>query len=118
MTRRRILNMLVVSPDMICQEHDLSIYAANFRESCSTLNDRRRPFIWEGHGLLSWIMESSDNSGDILIHGKAVSAKDSSSSSTDHAEAYIELQPVSALTPISKKRVPYGTNSRASDEIQ
>ncbi|KAI8142704.1 hypothetical protein BJV82DRAFT_135533 [Fennellomyces sp. T-0311] len=73
---------------MICQEHDLSIYTANFQESCSTLSDKKNSVIWEGRGLLSWIMDAPehDESGDITIHGKTSNAKDT-------CEVHIELQP-------------------------
>ncbi|KAI9490656.1 hypothetical protein BDB00DRAFT_836771 [Zychaea mexicana] len=76
------------SPDMICQEHDLSIYTANFQESCRTLSDKKSSVIWEGRGLLSWIMDAPphDESGDVTIHGKISNAKDS-------CEVHIELQP-------------------------
>ena len=89
-----INNNLIVknslSPDMICREHDLSIYTANFQESCSTLSDKKSSIIWEGQGLLSWIMDAppQDESGDLTIHGKTSNAKDT-------CEVHIELQPVS-----------------------
>lgn len=76
----------VFSPDIICQEHDLSVYTANFRETCSSLtNQKKSPLVWEGHGLLSWILEAKNNQ-DVKVQGKIAA--------TDKVEIYLELQPV------------------------
>lgn len=71
------------SPDIICKDHDLSVYTANFHES--RLN--KKTFIWEGHGLLSWILEKQQTQ----IYGEA---KDVNKTTV---EVYISLQPVCNL---------------------
>lgn len=70
---------------MICRDHDLSIYTANFHESGLGPSKKRDSLIWEGHGLLSWIMDQSKQ--EIQIYGKPM---DDTS-----IDIYIELQPVS-----------------------
>lgn len=71
------------SPDMICRDHDLSIYSANFHESGQGPNEKRDSLIWEGHGLMTWIMDTSRD--ELYIYGK----------STEHSiDIYLELQPV------------------------
>ncbi|CAO3643944.1 unnamed protein product [Mucor hiemalis] len=70
------------SPDMICRDHDLSIYSANFHESGQGPNEKRDSLIWEGHGLMTWIMDTSRD--ELYIYGK----------STEHSiDIYLELQP-------------------------
>jgi hypothetical protein len=76
----------LISPDMICRDHDLSIYTANFLESDFSQNGQYDTLIWEGHGLMSWIMNQQE---EVEIFGK--------SESKDHIDVYIELQPVSEL---------------------
>lgn len=68
------------SPDIICRDHDLSIYTANFYE---TNSKEKSSIIWEGHGLLSWIIEQ-----EIQIYGKPNYADNSV------IDVYIDLQPV------------------------
>ncbi|KAG1170808.1 hypothetical protein G6F70_007457 [Rhizopus microsporus] len=67
------------SPDIICRDHDLSIYTANFYE---TNSKEKSSIIWEGHGLLSWIIEQ-----EIQIYGKPNYADNSI------IDVYIDLQP-------------------------
>ncbi|KAI9313820.1 hypothetical protein BX666DRAFT_548386 [Dichotomocladium elegans] len=73
------------------KEHDLSIYTANFQESCSILSDKgNSTTVWEGQGLLSWIMNDNSNSapGDTVVYGRYTDGPDK-----DHIEVHIELQP-------------------------
>ncbi|CEP15426.1 hypothetical protein [Parasitella parasitica] len=72
------------SPDVICRDHDLSIYTANFHESGHGPSEKRNSLIWEGHGLLSWIMDQSKD--DLIIRGKP-------GESDLNIDVYIELQP-------------------------
>lgn len=84
---------------MICQEHDLSVYTANYQETCTALNDsKHQGLIWEGQGLLSWIIKGPDSPsvGDKTIQGKHVDAK--VHGGDDHIQVHIELQPVRAHT--------------------
>lgn len=73
------------SPDMICKDHDLCIYTANFHESGHGPSEKRDSLIWEGHGLMAWIMDQSRN--EIYVYGK--------SNHHETIDIYIELQPVS-----------------------
>ncbi|KAG0185985.1 hypothetical protein DFQ28_008465 [Apophysomyces sp. BC1034] len=75
------------SPDIICRVHDLSIYAVNFQESGPS--DQRESLIWEGHGLLSWILEREDSS-EIKVYGKLKPATDGCDR---HIDIHIELHP-------------------------
>ncbi|CAO3677594.1 unnamed protein product [Rhizopus stolonifer] len=74
-----LLSICFSSPDIICKDHDLSVYTANFPES--RLN--KKTFIWEGHGLLSWILEKQQTQ----IYGEA---KDINKTIV---EVHISLQP-------------------------
>jgi hypothetical protein len=71
---------------MICRDHDLSIYIANFKESENKISNEPDSLVWEGQGLMSWIMNQS--SQDIKVLGKTNSAD-------KHIDVYVELQPVS-----------------------
>ncbi|ORZ21197.1 hypothetical protein BCR42DRAFT_407046 [Absidia repens] len=73
------------SPDMVCREHDLSIYSANFQESGNGSHhvDQLDSLIWEGHGLMSWVMEDQHTS-EIYVNGKV---------NQHHIDVYVELQP-------------------------
>lgn len=71
---------------MICRDHDLSIYTANFHELGHGPSEKRDSLIWEGHGSLSWIMELPARD-DVHIYGKPIDA--------NTIDVYIELQPVS-----------------------
>ncbi|CAO3589640.1 unnamed protein product [Absidia cylindrospora] len=73
------------SPDMICGEHDLSVYSANFQESGTSAQyvDQANNLIWEGHGLMSWVMEDQ-HSSEIYVNGKH---------NQDHFDVCLELQP-------------------------
>jgi hypothetical protein len=78
---------------MICRDHDLSIYTANFHESTIDSSDKqqqqRDALIWEGHGLLTWLMDQSTSNttaNEIQIYGK--------SNTSNCIDIYIELQPV------------------------
>ncbi|KAI9487618.1 MAG: hypothetical protein EXX96DRAFT_553973 [Benjaminiella poitrasii] len=75
------------SPDMICKDHDLSIYTANFYESAYGPSDKRDSFIWEGHGLMSWITDQTRK--EIYIYGKPSVAYDNDT----YITVYLELQP-------------------------
>ena len=77
-----LLFVISNSPDMICRDHDLSIYTANFNESGHGPSDTRDSLIWEGHGLLTWIMDQRE---DIPLHGKRTQ---------NYVEVFIELQSV------------------------
>lgn len=46
---------------------------------------KKSPLVWEGHGLLSWILEAKNNQ-DVKVQGKIAA--------TDKVEIYLELQPV------------------------
>lgn len=70
---------------MICRDHDLSIYTANFHESGHGPSEKRDSLIWEGHGLLTWIMDQED----VFVYGKSID--------TCIIDIYIELQPVSCV---------------------
>ncbi|KAL7319322.1 hypothetical protein PS15m_002472 [Mucor circinelloides] len=72
------------SPDVICRDHDLSIYTANFHESGYGPSEKSDSLIWEGHGLLSWIMDQSKD--ELFVRGK-------SGESDLSIDVYIELQP-------------------------
>jgi hypothetical protein len=53
------------SPDQL-MNNDTAIYSANFEESAtvenwSPLHDSRSKIVWEGHGLLSKILEDDNN---------------------------------------------------------
>jgi hypothetical protein len=72
------------SPDMICRDHDLSIYTANFHESGHGPSEKRDSLIWEGHGLMSWIMDQSRD--EMYVYGKSLHH--------ETIDIYIELQPV------------------------
>ncbi|KAI8382468.1 hypothetical protein BD560DRAFT_386718 [Blakeslea trispora] len=81
------------SPDIICRDHDLSVYTANFQETRHSLSEqhsdsthKRDSLIWEGHGLLTWIMDQSDD--ELVIYGKPFQTE------TDpYLEIFLELQP-------------------------
>ncbi|KAI8637169.1 hypothetical protein BD408DRAFT_425010 [Parasitella parasitica] len=73
------------SPDVICRDHDLSIYTANFHESGHGPSEKHDSLIWEGHGLLSWIIDKSKDDG-LMIRGKP-------GESDLSIDVYIELQP-------------------------
>ncbi|KAI9299763.1 hypothetical protein BJ944DRAFT_292166 [Cunninghamella echinulata] len=75
------------SPDMICHDHDLSIYTANFHESLNHF-DQQDKYIWEGHGLMSWVMDDQ-HANDTQIEGKF----NYSSNQPPYIDVYIELQP-------------------------
>ncbi|KAI8373154.1 uncharacterized protein BYT42DRAFT_616328 [Radiomyces spectabilis] len=81
------------SPDILCRDHDLSIYSANLQESPhGNMSDGRHSFVWEGHGLMSWIMDRpSDDATSITIYGKSNPAEDGHFDRYSHV--YIELQP-------------------------
>ncbi|OBZ85029.1 hypothetical protein A0J61_06921 [Choanephora cucurbitarum] len=81
------------SPDIICREHDLSVYTANFQETKHSISEqhsdsthKRDSLIWEGHGLLTWIMDQSED--ELFIYGKPFQTE------TDpYFEVFLELQP-------------------------
>ncbi|KAK4516027.1 GTPase Ryh1 [Mucor velutinosus] len=72
------------SPDVICRDHDLSVYTASFHESGHGPSERSNSLIWEGHGLLSWIMDQSKD--ELFVRGK-------SGKFDLNIDVYIELQP-------------------------
>lgn len=63
----------------------MSIYTANFHESGHGPSEEGNSLIWEGHGLLSWIMDQSND--ELFVRGK-------SGESDLNIDVYIELQPV------------------------
>ncbi|KAI8338856.1 hypothetical protein BC941DRAFT_512101 [Chlamydoabsidia padenii] len=77
------------SPDIICHEHDLSVYSVNFQESENSHQspgnqiDKADNLIWEGHGLMSWVMDGQDTN-KIQVSGKL---------NQQHIDVYVELQP-------------------------
>lgn len=80
-----LIKSLLLSPDVICRDHDLSIYTVNFHESGHGPSEKSNSLIWEGHGLLSWIMDQSKD--ELFVRGKL-------GESDVSIDVYIELQPV------------------------
>lgn len=76
--KKCLLSISASSPDIICKDHDLSVYTANFHES----NAQDKPFIWEGHGLLSWVTRQQTQ-----VYGRQCSSDETA------IEIYVDLQP-------------------------
>lgn len=82
---------------MICPEHDLSVYAVNFQESSVGDDNQGKEMdnlIWEGHGLLSWVMEDRE-AKQVQIFGKV---------NQQNIDVYVELQPVSNANTYSEQK--------------
>ncbi|SAM04984.1 hypothetical protein [Absidia glauca] len=73
------------SPDMVCHEHDLTVYSTNYHESQSSSphSEQDNNLIWEGHGLMSWVMEDQ-HSDQVYVSGKL---------NHQHIDVRLELQP-------------------------
>jgi hypothetical protein len=71
---------------MVCHEHDLTVYSTNYHESqsFSPHSEQDNNFIWEGHGLMSWVMEDQ-HSDQVYVSGKL---------NHQHVDVRLELQPV------------------------
>lgn len=72
---------------MVCCEHDLTVYSTNYQESQSSsalYSEKDNNLIWEGHGLMSWVMEDQHND-QIFVTGKL---------NHQHIDVRLELQPV------------------------
>ncbi|KAI9252448.1 F/Y-rich N-terminus-domain-containing protein [Sporodiniella umbellata] len=76
--KKCLLSICASSPDIICKDHDLAVYTANFQEP----DTQDKSVIWEGHGLLSWATEK-----ETLVYGRK-NSKDLSS-----LEVFMDLQP-------------------------
>lgn len=80
--------------------NNTAIYSANFEESktvenWSPLHDSQSNIIWEGHGLLSSILNDEHPSSKAQITGKIVSDASISSEKYDCIiEVLIQLHPV------------------------
>ncbi|KAG0193045.1 hypothetical protein DFQ28_006639 [Apophysomyces sp. BC1034] len=71
---------------LLCPDADCAIYSANFQET-GCLNDHRR-FVWEGHGLLSWIL---DEKADESVNGKL-------DTTDEHIEVMLQLHPTHRIS--------------------
>lgn len=80
----------LTSPDMLLYpDADCAVYSAHFQES--------ERLVWEGHGLLSWMLDADSKPGTIL--GKVRG---------DHIEVTLQLHPVSLWPyPVQYKRLTF-----------
>jgi hypothetical protein len=88
--------------------NNTAIYSANFEESktvenWSPLHDSQSNIIWEGHGLLSSILNQDHPSSKSHVTGKITNDSVSSSEKYDCIiEVLIQLHPVRHLNKNSK----------------
>jgi hypothetical protein len=87
--------LILFSPDQL-QNSNTAIYSANFEESTtvenwSPLHDSRSNIIWEGHGLLSNILNDEHDSSKSQVTGKIASDLTATKSSSNKYDCIIEV---------------------------
>lgn len=91
----------VHSPDQLV-DSNTAVYSANFEESktvenWSPLHNSRSDIIWEGHGLLSNILNDDHSSSKSQVTGKITNDFNSNSTSNKYdciIEVLVQLHPV------------------------
>ena len=82
--------MYNLSPDMLLYpDADCAVYSANFEEMTTTAESK---MVWEGHGLLSWILDKESDKA-IRVSGKR--SRSNATNDEDAVEVVLQLHPVS-----------------------
>jgi hypothetical protein len=83
------------SPDMLLRpDSDSAVYTANFEEVDHTTTTTDENIIWEGHGLMSWILNDNNHMETSLM---ARLTKPDDDHDAYIAEVLLQLHPVSFL---------------------
>lgn len=75
---------------LLYPDADCAVYSANFEEMTTTAESK---MVWEGHGLLSWILDKESDKA-IQVTGKR-SRSNAAANDEDAVEVVLQLHPVS-----------------------
>ncbi|KAI7887180.1 hypothetical protein K492DRAFT_214069 [Lichtheimia hyalospora FSU 10163] len=90
-----LMELCASCPDMLLYpDADCAVYSANFEEMTSTAESK---MVWEGHGLLSWILDKESDKA-IRVTGKR--SRSNAANDEDAVEVVLQLHPVSKCDTI------------------
>lgn len=91
MHRDQVLTLFSLSPDMLLYpDADCAVYSANFEE----MTTAESKMVWEGHGLLSWILDKESDKA-IQVTGKRSRSNAAANDEDAAVEVVLQLHPVS-----------------------
>ncbi|KAI9281871.1 F/Y-rich N-terminus-domain-containing protein [Sporodiniella umbellata] len=107
-----LLSVCSSCPDQLIHQ-EAAVYSANFEESrtaenWSPLHDATTGIVWEGHGLLSSVMQS--NQGQVT--GKLVSTVEGC-----QVEVLIQLEPLKNGSPLPQPMIAHNTNTTHEHQL-
>lgn len=90
---------------LLYPDADCAVYSANFEEMTATTESK---MVWEGHGLLSWILDKESDKS-IQVTGKR-SRSNAAANDEDAVEVVLQLHPVSKCDLYSLSNQAYVLN--------
>ncbi|CDS05691.1 hypothetical protein LRAMOSA08219 [Lichtheimia ramosa] len=89
-----LMELCTSCPDMLLYpDADCAVYSANFEEMTATTESK---MVWEGHGLLSWILDKESDKS-IQVTGKR-SRSNAAANDEDAVEVVLQLHPTHRIS--------------------
>ncbi|CDH56044.1 transforming growth factor beta regulator 1 [Lichtheimia corymbifera JMRC:FSU:9682] len=94
MHRDQVLTLFSLSPDMLLYpDADCAVYSANFEE----MTTAESKMVWEGHGLLSWILDKESDKA-IQVTGKRSRSNAAANDEDAAVEVVLQLHPTHRIS--------------------